>query len=107
MHYGVISTLQYNILVSSYIVIKKYSNLLLCIAGKLISISVCKTVGERFCDFPFEFEGKKYSTCINVDNGGRAWCFTNSTTMEWDSCDTSSCASLKGRFKDYTLACMA
>ena len=58
--------------------------------------SACKTVRNESCDFPFEFKGKKYSTCINVDNGGQPWCFTNTTTMEWGSCNSFSCPESKG-----------
>ena len=58
--------------------------------------SACKTAQNEFCDVPFEFNGKKYSTCINVDNGGQSWCYTNITTMEWGSCNSLSCQESKG-----------
>ena len=60
--------------------------------------SECKTKGNKYCDIPFEFKGKKYSACINVDNGDEPWCFTNTTTMEWEVCSISSCPELKGKF---------
>ena len=41
-----------------------------------------------------------YDTCINLDNGGMPWCFTNESTGRWDTCDASSCSSLEGKYFD-------
>ena len=29
-----------------------------------------------------------YDGCINVDNGGLPWCYTNFTNKEWDICNS-------------------
>ena len=59
----------------------------------------CKTIDGSPCDIPFLFKGQYYGTCINVDNGGEPWCYTNMPTMEWNSCTVSSCPDLtKGRY---------
>ena len=59
--------------------------------------AACKTVGNQFCELPFEFKSKKYSTCIDVDNKGQPWCYTNSTTLDWDFCSLSSCSSTRSK----------
>ena len=53
----------------------------------------CKTELNRICDIPFDYKGQKYATCIDSDNEGQPWCYTEKT---WDNCKASSCPELKG-----------
>ena len=57
-------------------------------------ILACKTVGDEVCEIPFQYKGKLFATCINVDNGGRPWCFTDAKNNKWNICDSSSCPGL-------------
>ena len=58
-------------------------------------------MGDEVCDIPFQYKGKLYATCINVDNGGQAWCFTDAKNNNWDVCDSSSCPTLDGVILKY------
>ena len=42
-----------------------------------------------------------YDTCVNVDNGGTPWCYTNMTNKEWDICSAASCPNFQGKFFRY------
>ena len=41
------------------------------------------------------YEGMYYDTCINVDNGGVPWCYTNTTIMDWEECTSTTCQNLQ------------
>ena len=47
------------------------------------------TDSSDICDIPFEFKGQKYASCIDVDNGGIPWCYTNTSNKEWNTCNAS------------------
>lgn len=49
-----------------------------------------KTKSGSSCHIPFIYNDLHYDTCINVDNGGVSWCYTNITKKEWDICDSLS-----------------
>ena len=57
----------------------------------------CKTISGVACDIPFTYNKEYYDTCINVDNGGAAWCYTNATTKIWENCESSSCFGQAGK----------
>ena len=48
-----------------------------------------KTKSGSSCHIPFIYNDMHYDSCINVDNGGVPWCYTNFTKKEWDTCNNS------------------
>ena len=58
----------------------------------------CKSKNGDLCDIPFVYDGKCYDSCINVDNGGVPWCYTDATNKQWQTCSKSSCPNLQGLF---------
>ena len=55
----------------------------------------CRTKTGRSCQIPFIYEEMYYDTCINIDNGGVPWCYTNILDMEWDACTNTTCQNLQ------------
>ena len=49
---------------------------------------VCKTETGIPCQLPFQYNGNYYDTCINVDNGGVPWCYTNIEKKYWEICNS-------------------
>ena len=58
----------------------------------------CKTRSGIPCQIPFTYGEMHYDTCINIDNGGVPWCFTNQSTGRWDACTASSCSNVEGKY---------
>ena len=63
-----------------------------------VDIKICKADNGISCDVPFVYQGEYYDSCINVDNGGIPWCYTNSTKKDWGTCSFKSCSTLQSRF---------
>ena len=61
--------------------------------------SVCFTVSRKTCEIPFLYDENYYDTCINVDNGGVPWCYTNSDKGQWEACNIKSCPNSTGRLE--------
>ena len=57
----------------------------------------CNTNSGIACELPFSYNGAYYDTCINVDNGGVGWCYTNVTSKMWENCDITTCPDVNGR----------
>ena len=51
----------------------------------------CQTETGIPCQLPFEYNGNYYDTCINVDNGGVPWCYTDLEKKYWEICNNSTC----------------
>ena len=62
----------------------------------IIEVETCKTKSNEVCKIPFEFKGQKYATCLDTDNDGIPWCYTNMTSMDWKACNLSTCSEWKG-----------
>ena len=62
----------------------------------IADLLVCKTKPGMPCELPFAYNGNYYDTCINVDNDGVPWCYTNATLKYWGICDTSTCPKSNG-----------
>ena len=57
---------------------------------------VCSTDGLIPCVMPFLYQGKYYENCIDIDNGGVPWCYTNVEKKVWGICDMSTCQRSQG-----------
>ena len=57
---------------------------------------LCKTKKNIPCEYPFSYNGNYYDACINIDSGGKRWCYTNITTKSWDFCDEFNCQQKNG-----------
>ena len=62
----------------------------------MVEASTCLTISGVPCEIPFVYDGNYYDTCINVDNGGVLWCYTNHETKNWDFCDVNTCSITEG-----------
>jgi len=53
----------------------------------------CRTVDQNVCNFPFEYKGKTYNSCTDIDDAGRFWCRTSffksesGTQKNWGYCE--------------------
>ena len=63
----------------------------------LLASQHCKTTLNEKCEIPFSYKGERYDTCLDVDNGGKPWCYTNATALEWRNCNYSTCPEIKGK----------
>ena len=63
----------------------------------------CKTKTGVPCDVPFLYEKMYYDTCINVDNGGVSWCYTNGTNKDWGVCNLTSCPNAHSKYLMFPL----
>ena len=52
---------------------------------------ICQTKNGKPCEFPFSYNGRSYDMCVDVDNGGVPWCYTNFQRNTWGNCNISSC----------------
>ena len=59
--------------------------------------TICKTTTGVPCDYPFSYGTNFYDTCINIDSGGKNWCYSNATTKAWGYCDLESCPQKAGK----------
>lgn len=64
-----------------------------------VGIGGCKGVSGGACEIPFTYNGNYYDTCINIDNGGKLWCYTNILNETWEDCDVSTCLIESGGYK--------
>ena len=68
----------------------------------MLDSKYCKTESNEFCEFPFEYKKQKYDTCIDIDNGGKSWCYSNFhkdyRRREWNTCKASSCPRSEGEY---------
>ena len=59
-------------------------------------MSICQTKNGKGCEFPFWYNDRGYAMCIDVDNGGVPWCYTNLQRSTWGNCNISSCPVSRG-----------
>ena len=57
---------------------------------------ICKSKTGIPCVLPFQYNGNYYDTCINADNGGVPWCYTNVAKNYWEICNNSTCPNSYG-----------
>ena len=62
-----------------------------------IDHAICQTTNGIPCDYPFSYGGNFYDTCINIDSGGKHWCYSNATIRSWGYCDSESCPQSTGK----------
>lgn len=63
----------------------------------ILDAQYCVTETNEVCDFPFNYKGEKFASCLDVDNGGQPWCYTNTSSKEWNNCNSSKCLLKEGK----------
>jgi len=67
-------------------------------------IRIRKTESGTPCEIPFAYKEQTYDTCVNIDNGGVPWCYTNLANQEWETCNKTNCLNLRGNVSGETPA---
>ena len=59
--------------------------------------NLCSTEIGEACEIPFQYNQRYYESCIDTNNGGVPWCYTNTEMKHWGVCKKSACPNARGK----------